>query len=177
MVELFIRKGRDYEPDISIFLIKHEDLYQINELWLPILQKTMAEAGNPNLEKDFLKFIKTFENSIKEYYNKYSNYNKTTWYKNSIDIPFKRLKESNPKNSKIIIFSFLLDGENNEYLKNKSKEHGFIFISHNLPQIIWEEKLSFANVYKKDLHPNKSGHKFLSNFLYVYLVSNNLIEC
>ena len=178
MVESFIRKGRDYEPDISIFLIKHDDVYLINELWSPILQKTMAEAGNPSWEKDFLKYVNTLNNALKEYFNKYSDYNKTIWYQNSIDIPFKRLKESNFKNSKIIIFSLLHDNEDEEHLKNKSKEYGFMFVSpNNLGSFnefkkFWDKELSFT-----DAHPNKRGHRFLANFLYVYLVSNNLIEC
>jgi hypothetical protein len=41
----------------------------------------------------------------------------------------------------------------------------------------WDKELSFTNVYKNDVHPNKLGHKFLANFLYIYLISNNLIEC
>jgi hypothetical protein len=181
MVESFVRKGIDYEPDISIFLIKHDDIYLINELWSPILEKTIAEAGNLSYEKDFLKYINTFNNALKEYFNKYHDYNKTIWYKNSIDIPFKRLKESNFKNSKIIIFSLWLDNE--EYLKNKIKEYGFTFVSpNNLGSVsefkkFWDKKLSFTYVHPNDSHPNKRGHRFLANFLYVYLVSNNLIEC
>jgi hypothetical protein len=126
------------------------------------------------------------QNVIKEYTNKYSIYNNISWYQNSIDIPFKRLKENNYKNSKIIIFSLLSDKEiYEEYLKNKSEEYGFMFVSpNNLSPVnefskFWDKKFSsyYLTSTIKDVHPNKLGHRFLEKFLYVYLVSNNLIEC
>jgi hypothetical protein len=184
MVESFIRKGRYYEPDISIFLIKPDDIDVNNELWLPIYDKYLAEAGKPHPEKDFVKHLNVSNNAFKEYANKYSIYNNITHLQNSIDIPFKRLKENNYKNSKIIIFSILLDDKRNEYLENKSKEYGFMFTSSNkLGSFVelgnfWDKKFASYNTNTfKDVHPNKLGHKFLANFLYVYLISNNLIEC
>jgi hypothetical protein len=178
MIELFKQKGKYYNSDINIFMIKDDDIYLVNEIWMPINEKYMKNVVYPENSNDnisYSKFIEAAQKASDEYGSATKSFNFT----HNLEDQVKTLYNENAEKSKIILFTYLIKDSYNELLRNFSKDYRFIFLSlNNLGNNydkIWQEK--FSAIPFKDQHPNKLGHQFLSDFLYVYLVSNNLINC
>ena len=179
MVELFREKGKYYNSDINLFVVKDDDIEYLNEIWTLIKYKYMKQAGYPSPYKDnasYRKWTEAAEKAADEYFSIINS----TFLSEQAKKSFNILYNENAGKSKIFIFTFQIDPLfYNEFLRNASKDYGFTFLSlndiGNNYNDLWERKLSAIPI--EDTHPNKLGHQFLADILYVYFVSNNLIEC
>ncbi|KKQ38531.1 MAG: hypothetical protein US54_C0008G0006 [Candidatus Roizmanbacteria bacterium GW2011_GWA2_37_7] len=172
-VERFNQRGKKYNPDLIIWLLKHDDTRQIADLinkavvdksdYYQELIKNKYETNLTDVQKGALIWdiaheeiqntlgvqkIFTIQNEILK------NFNKT--YKGKIVVVTFPNTPNEDKN-------FL-----KEYVKNRPNSNYFETID-----IFSDKKLYFLN----DYHPTKEGHEAIADDIYSYIISNNIISC
>lgn len=168
-VERFKLRGKKYNPDLILWLLKGDDFQEIKEivqpkwnrinnewsklsvpdnvLYAPPLQRAIEEMTNDLGESTILQMQTQFLNEINNYYT-----------------------------GKLILFTFNSTQEKYKsimkYYSNKRKN---TLLYENLIDIYNNQK--GATFLPVDYHPNIKGHKLISEDMFNYLVKNKVIPC
>jgi len=168
-VERFKLRGKKYNPDLVLWLLKGDDFQEIKEIvqpqWNKInnerlklftpdivlyaqpLQKAIEEMTNELGESTILQMQTRFLNEIKNYYT-----------------------------DKLILFTFNSTQEKYKLImRNFSNKRKNTLFYENLIDIYNKEK--DATFLPFDYHPNNLGHKLIAEDMFNYLVKNKLIPC
>lgn len=169
-VERFRLRGVKYDPDMALWLLKNNDLRQINDYVIP--RRDYHQANMTEEEK-------------KSYYAKGNFY---PWTMKAVDD-----LQRDYSDEKLYAYQLNVLKKMNLYFKNKLIVFSFKDeLSDKWKSLAREFTLSGDGVYffdgvgKEimdpsarliDGHPNADGHKIIANALYDYLVKGNLIPC
>lgn len=168
-VKRYMRKGRQYNPDLVLFFVKKDDFMDIAEFTTP--RKTFY-SQNPDADE-----LKRFTDQGFSYFEVYKAMNELQdkWGKEKV-LEFGKGQLNNLtefyKND-LVLFTYkntdkdLLNAMD-DFTKNKPKAH----VSSELSYVDKTEGLHFP-----DGHPNKEGYTVIVNEMINYLKTNNLIPC
>ncbi|MBI4173555.1 MAG: SGNH/GDSL hydrolase family protein [Candidatus Aenigmarchaeota archaeon] len=175
-VELFLGKGRYYNPDISIFSIKNDDIDIINEIQTPML--AAYSKARPAAGQDSETAIVTAEQAMQEYFTTIKDYNKTIWLGEYAEKPLKAIAAGAP-GSELVIFSYFNAKQYDDFLRNRSSALGLRFVSMDDHDAQYRSRWNaeFSILPSHDRHPNAKGNQYLADFLQSYLTANGLVPC
>lgn len=154
-VERFRIRGQKYNPDYVLFLIKTDDVVQVNEVMLPIL-KQIGKINNYN----------GWNKAMQESYNKLGNEASIQWQVNA----FSTFLQMYSGDGAVLTFPHVKKFPEEVFQSTlmQTKMH-----FHYLPDIYKNKDFYYGN----DYHPTVSGHKVIAEDVFHYLTQNNIIPC
>jgi len=168
--ERFKRKGLKYNPDLVIWYLKDDDFKIINESFIPLERQITKDMG---IERDSPEYYfssgvvyPSWQRAIKEYGKLHSD-KKVLDYQHKV---IKRLLSIYKKPLLFITFPKTQVIYRN-FLRNLSTNQN-TYLNENIPDIYKESRAVLP-----DFHPNKKGHKLITENVFTYLIKNNLIPC
>ena len=162
--ERFRRRGQKYNPDLVIWLIKHDDFFP-QELIHPLvnakpIDKSYFENGkvvNPThsvVEKAFEEMLNRLgkEKMIQYEISALNRFN--DYYKD-----------------KLLLFLYNILPDERRALEEfiESREHTYIYMK--------TRNLQSNEIIQGDGHPNKMGHQIFANDLFNYITKHTIIPC
>jgi len=169
---LFKLKGKYYDADVNIFLLKGDDIRNIVDLRRFLFFKYLESYGWSDIELNESMEETVNLASIKEYSSILTDSLSQEHVSKAVGL----INRENDGNSQIMFFTFRISDNYNKLLENATSKFGFTFVSFNDIDRLWDEKFSLIPG-GEDPHPNKLGHQFLADYFYTYLLTNNLIDC
>lgn len=175
-VERFKLRGEKYNPDLVLWLLKGDDLVQINEIMLPLEKKIADEMHNSGeFEKELAQGI-----NYPSWDKAYEEFSKGYPLNKILDIQAKNLDEfpTDYKNPLIIMTmpidrQYSIEKFGEDLIFNFIDKRPNVKLYENFPDLFQYKGAQFPT----DTHPNKKGHEIIANNLFEYLKSKDLINC
>lgn len=168
-------RGLKYNPDLVLWLIKIDDIYQINELILP----KESEVAKKLTSQDY---IKSYENgrNYPSYYEAYRWYEKN-YSKEEILKKQLKILENFPKEyiNPLVFLTFPIktnwgaDTEGKELIDKFTKTRAGTTLETVIPDISSNSNYHFET----DKHPNKEGHEAIAKSVFESLRNQGLLLC
>lgn len=186
-VEFYRQVGQEYDLDYKFFVMKDDEIMEAMEILKVTLNETMSKyrkkhdlKKNPSPYHTEEIYYEALDEAMNKYRAKIDNYDKEELLQQQVYTPFNSLDEAVEDDSSVVIFTSLISEKHNKVFREQADKHGFRFISMNRMgddygyDGLWGQ---FSFPEQNDVHPNEKGHRFISDFLYTYVVSNNLVKC
>ncbi len=168
-IERFSKRGQKYNPDLVVWLIKDDDILQINSLIkekVDAIKKSLEETGE-----------------IKEYQNRGEYYPYQLLAQNELIEELGEDKIIEIQNQSMDYFTSLYSGDlllfsypsnsisDNKFLKPLAKRRLNTYLYEDFP-------LLDKNIdYLPDRHPNEKGYEFIAQKLADFIQSRNILSC
>ena len=183
-VEMFLQEGQKYDNDLNIFYFTDNDVNFIDDLYREkeekYLQKALAEEGKEDISELSEETHRTaIETASEEYQDKRNSMSSLELREKQISEPLEALAAEIENPESIVIFTSHISEENNQHFREVSQDLGFEFITLDKLGPHYNEKWDHFSYLEEvpDSHSNPEGHKFLSDFVFLDLMSNNMVEC
>jgi len=169
-VNRFILRGKKYYPDLVIFLLKEDDFLEINEILHPIfnhywnLYKAQNVLDDKLVNGDYSKVATYARETLKE---KMSEKEIILYQKKHL----KYLISNINSNLLFVSFSSLIDEYKNIINALISKDSK-LYYHDSLTDV-----KALSEVLADGFHPTSKGHKLISDDIYKYIISNQIIPC
>lgn len=182
-VKFYLNEGRDYNLDTKMFFMKTDDITEAQDILIPkkreFLEKYAERHGLESAGPDTEAYYTANEIFYDRYREKFSN-NESGIYIPQVHKPMNILDRAVERDKSVVIVNALSLERHTELYREAADRHGFRYFAFS--DIgdkygyghLWS-KLSFSQY--NDVHPNVQGNQYIADMLYVYLVSNNLINC
>ena len=164
-------RGQKYNPDLIIWLIKGDDLIQLNELLLPekkiIIEKLRATGEFDRLvEKG--SYYPSWVRAMQKVVDKYGE-------DNLLELQIRFLEEfRNTYTTPLLIITFpSIRNDYKEALNQFAVSQSNVFFYDDIPEIFKIKDAMFPN----DGHPTILGHNLIAKNLFEYLIKEKLISC
>lgn len=175
-IERFRLRGEKYNPDLVLWLMKGDDVIEINEQIIPLEQKIaqeMKKTGEFQKEVDKGINYPSWNKAFKEFYSTYGLdkiLSKQAQILDSFPSNYQNplIIASMPKNSQ-----YGLQDIGDKLIKDFEAKRTNVKLFDNLPDLFNIEGAQFPT----DTHPNIKGHEIIAESLFNYLTDNNLINC
>ena len=172
-LERYRLRGKKYDPDLIIWLIKDDDLMELNEILhskIDEIEKNLKESGEyDKLTKAGIPFPAYAK--MQEYMNDIYKEKETEIIKLQLNYIAKLLDYYQK-----FLLIFTLSNTQNKYkkiLEEFAKSYPNTYYFEN-KRNIYDLDGSFEPV---DYHPNNKGHRILAEDLFEYLQNSELIPC
>lgn len=179
-VEMYLQEGNRYDNNLNVFYFTDNDVNFIDDLYEDKREKILESHSVEdisNLPEDEREEI---EQKIDRAYNeKITSISDEELRDKQIITPLQELSHNIEEPENVLIFTSHISDENNEYFRETAEEQGFRFTTLNSLGNRYESYWNDFS-YEENLdgsHSNPRGHRFISDYLYLYLISNNLVEC
>jgi hypothetical protein len=167
-IERFKSKGLKYSPDLVIWLIKPDDVFQINELMRGRADQIRAEMkSSGELQKyeqkgEFFPHVSRAQQELEKELGKEA----------MTEIGRKKLDYLRAIFSGTLVFlSYPEASDLDKLFSEHLKRHPLTFFYNDLPAISKQE-------YKlPDRHPNELGYKYIADRLVDFMLTTNIIPC
>lgn len=168
-IERFAKRGLKYSPDLVIWLIKEDDVFQINDF---------LKEKSDQLKKEM-----EANGELKKYQSQgiYYPYRILAQKQLLKDVGFEKILALQKSNldyfsslysGKLLIFSYPYNLTiYGPMLEEYTKERPLTFFYQTIPELSKDSQIL------PDGHPNSSGHKFIADQLLNFIDSNNIITC
>lgn len=168
-MERFKLRGEKYNPDLILWLLKEDDMIQINETMLEkerYYGEQMRKSGEFDREVKNGNFYPAWRKAMSETYEELGK-------EQVLALQMQFLKELNNyyDNPLVIVISPRMDKDHRDLLRKyiNSRSNSYLY-----------EKMT--NIYKDEYllsegHPNREGHVLIAQDLFGYLTKNKIIPC
>lgn len=173
-VERFNKRGKKYNPDLVVWFLKADDIYQVNEIMLPKVASIEAEMKKTG---DLQKLISEGHNYVpwnKALNDVFQNLGEDKIlsmqkdYLQKLDYSGPLLIISLPETSPLGI-----TGKGKKLIENFVSSRKNTYYFDGLPDTYSEKKDHFSN----DSHPNAYGHSLIAKSLFNYLSKKGFLPC
>lgn len=175
-IERFKLRGEKYNPDLVLWLLKADDLMQINEKIVPLEERISAEMhSSGEFEKEVAKGVNypSWDKAFEEFYKSYGSQKIVATLKDQInEFP---TEYQNP----LVILTMPIDKQyglqksGEDFIKDFMAGRQNVKLFEGLPDLFSIPGSQFPT----DTHPNKKGHEEIAKSVYNYITSNNLMNC
>ncbi len=167
-IERFKSKGLKYSPDLVIWLIKPDDVFQINELMRGRADQIRAEMKSTGeLQKyeqkgEFFPHVSRAQQELEKELGKEA----------MTEIGNKKLDHLRTIfNGTLVFLSYPEASDLDKLFSEDLKRHPLTFFYNDLPAISKRE-------YKlPDRHPNELGYKYIADRIGDFMITKNIIQC
>lgn len=169
-LERYKLRGAKYNPDLIMWFLKADDVFQINEI---IMEKERYYADKISEEKRIRyaaegNYYPSWDMAMEDLYDEYGPEKLKDYQKVQLK-QFDSLYQG-----KVLIIGFEQDAKEvkdllREYTHNDSNK----YLLGTLPNAVTHPDLYIPN----DGHPNEKGHKVIAEEVFKYVKKNNIIPC
>ncbi|OGK66542.1 hypothetical protein A2313_00845 [Candidatus Roizmanbacteria bacterium RIFOXYB2_FULL_41_10] len=169
-LERYRLRGIKYQPDMLIWLIKQDDLEQINEQMIPIEEQCTQELIDKRQLNDLNKpgYLECYREAI-------TNIQTELGLKKNLERLDRIVNQYLPLLPERIVLVGLANTQASykSWIKTLTKRRaGITYLE--LPNLHQNSKNYFA---PNDYHPNAQGHKYLAKWLFDYLLETTELKC
>lgn len=175
-VERFKLNGKQYNPNMILWLLKDDDFLELNEVMRAKEKEYIQKMKETGEYYDLLKKGIPYPEMIKMH-EEMERFQKKTSIQSILKIQENFLEELNTSyEGKIIYITFpYTNNEQMKMMKDISEKYsGEIAIITNIYDDDKIEQLTFA---PNDYHPTTAGHKVIAKDIYNYLMNEHVVPC
>lgn len=159
-IERFNLKGKKYKPDLILWLVKDDDIYEINEKIAKLIHQYKIKESSDEYEAG-IKADATFRNTVT--WTEIFNYQKRALQKMNSFYPAKLILFTLPTSKQEVKKIF------RDFAKGKKD----VFFYEGMSDIYSLD----GSFRPHDNHPNEKGHEIIAGNMYKYLLDNFLFFC
>lgn len=186
-VEYYLQEGQKYNLDYKFFVMKSDEIKEAMEILQPTIQETMVDyqkrhnlkkKPNPHYKREI--YYEALDEALTKYRNNLSSIDRQKLYDMQVREPLRVLDKEVENDRSAVMFTTLIRDRHKELFRKQAEKHNFRYVSMDRMgedygyEGLWGQ---FSFPKQNDVHPNPSGHRFIADYLYIYMVSNNLVKC
>lgn len=164
-VKRFISRGKKYNPDLIIWLLKSDDFLEYNDFLFKQANRIISE--NKIIDTDENTKSINFEIAMK----KALNIQNQTFTKKELLIIQNSVINNMLENYQGTLLILEMNSNNDQQLLQWVTANKKIFIMKNI------DMGNYQDSHYPDSHPNKLGHQLISSSVFNYLQNTKLIPC
>jgi len=161
----FLKRGEKYDPDLTIWFIKLNNFYQINEIMLPKVKQYQEEMQkNGTLDQSYAPWSKALTAT-------YNSLGETKILK--LILEFIQGFDKNYKNNLILMTFSDTDKKYKQLLVDAAQKRKKTYVFDQVTNTYKIDQYHFLT----DWHPNQKGHQKIAEDVFEYLTKNKIVPC
>ncbi len=167
--QIYKEKGKKYDADLILWLVKDSSFHLINEKLLPLVryyEQKMEKSDYLNSKSP--EWINVWKKVKKEYYKDLDDVNPSEYQEKSLYIVGDDFEKQ------IVVINlpeYSADKQNKDIIKKFTQSRKLTYFYDKLPNIIKNKEIF------PESHPDIKGYRSISTALLEYLLEQNIIKC